>query len=227
MQVRGGVPVRKDRNASPFRHCEAPSPVIARPVRTLAVAIRNPRPLVLICRNGSHVRKRPCSQIPTKRPLQIAPAALGCDLVFFSLVPSSPGGRIQWGEPAVPPLAVRRGPGNLYGMVPRRFLSPISFPPKEMGSPAGEMPPSCSRPARRRRVSGLLRIRRRRLLVDPLSRRLRRAPFFACPKKGAKERPQRKPASSLGRMARKSAHGLVRRFSRLLLLKSKRSLRFE
>ena len=70
---------------------------------------------------------------------------------------------------------------------PWRFLSPISFPPKEMGSPAGEMPPSCPRPARRRNSPSFcphparrrgffkpLRIRRLWLRVVPLSRRLRR-----------------------------------------------------
>ena len=39
-------------------------------------------PLVLICRNSSHLRKRKCSQIPAKRPLQNTTASLGRVVVF-------------------------------------------------------------------------------------------------------------------------------------------------
>ena len=46
------------------------------------------RDFVLICRNGSHPRKRECSQIPAKRPLQNANAPLVCVLVLREFTPS-------------------------------------------------------------------------------------------------------------------------------------------
>ena len=44
--------------------------------------------LVLIRRNSSHPRKRECSQIPAKRPLQNANAPLVCVLVLREFTPS-------------------------------------------------------------------------------------------------------------------------------------------
>ena len=202
MTAAAGLPARRGRGIAmtgdawlrytetPVTPHNLPPSVIARPVRRLAVAIRNPRPSSLFagmarssspgrmaCMSASGQARRfsrlLLSEMQTLHWFAFrlgetsaamfadfdktsSPNRTRCAGLRFGILfprPPSPGGRIQWGEPAVPPMAVRRGPGNLYGMVPRRFLSPISFPPKEMGSPAGETPPSCPRPARRRSFS--------------------------------------------------------------------------
>ena len=135
----------------PFCHCEA----------SAHTGRGNPFPpsLVLICRNGSHVRKRPCSQIPTKRPLQIAPAALGCDLVFFppflfsrplSFIPRPPSlrGAKRRGNPHPSSNPRRSGiplPPSLRGAKRRGNPHPPSNPrrsgpPRPEGAPAKQFP---------------------------------------------------------------------------------------
>ena len=98
-------------------------------------------------------------------------------------LPSKGGGSNGGGAP----LAVRRGPGDLYGMVPRRVFSPF-LRDEKWGRPQAKRSRPNSRPRRSGQSSGSLRIRRSPLLIAPSSRRLRRASFFAAKERGERNR---------------------------------------
>ena len=119
------------------------------------------------------------SPVQTLRPSSPVPPR---KLRGISRGPQPPG---RWGGI---PKGTAFGIGSLW-----RFLSPISFPLKEMGSPAGETLPSCSRPRRSGQSMGPLRIRRSPLRFVFLSRRLRRLAFFVRPKNVTKEMRSRGP----------------------------------
>ena len=102
----------------------------------------------------------------------------GPSLLTPSFVPRPPS---LAGDPmGRSPLAVRRGPGDLYGMVPRRFLFPISFPPKEMGSRrSAKHPCPILVPPQRTFRRGACGFAVCLCKAAALSRRLRRPTFFS------------------------------------------------
>ena len=91
-------------------------------------------------------------------------------------------------------MAVRRGPGEpLWNGSPGASLPSFAALRKKVAPAGAKEPSSCPRPRHSEQSSGLLRIRRLSLRFVSLSRRLRRASFFARPKKEAKEMRQREP----------------------------------
>ena len=96
--------------------------------RSVRSAVLQPlfRPFVLIRRNGSHPRKRECSQIPAKRPPQNTTASLGRVLVYGGLLPQSPSAPApSQREPDCPPLegGVPKGQGEFRPYSPEWFAS--------------------------------------------------------------------------------------------------------
>ena len=87
---------------------------------------------------------------PNSRPSSFVPATAG-----IPRLPSKGGGSNGGGAP----LAVRRGPGDLYGMVPRRVFSPF-LRDEKWGRPQAKRSRPVPVPARGGQSSKSLRIRR-------------------------------------------------------------------
>ena len=154
--------------------------------------------------------------------------------LWQSVYPSIPPSHVlrpKVGDPmgAEPPWSSgRESRGDRLEIGPLwRFLSPVSFPLKETGSRRSAKSPRpvpVFRPRRSGQSSKSLRIRRSPLRLATLSRRLRRADFFAAKEIGKRNR-QREPRRSARRSLRFRRTVILRklRIARwLLLFKSKR-----